>query len=43
MKLNLKTAAGGHNNFTFSPMSLVSLDFGRVQPISVIETIAGGH
>ena len=43
MKLNVKTAEGGHNNFTFSPMSIVSMDFGRVQPVQCIETVAGGR
>ena len=41
MKLNINSAKKGNSNYTFSPMSLVTVDFGRLQPINCWSMILG--
>lgn len=41
MKLNINSARKGNSSYTFSPLSLVSLDFGRLQPIMSFGTVVG--
>lgn len=33
MKLNMNSGRKGNSSYTFSPMSLVTMDFGRLQPV----------
>ena len=41
MKLNINSAKKGNSDYTFSPISLVSMDFGRLQPVMSWSTLIG--
>lgn len=39
MKLNIKSASSGYSHHEFTPTTLASLDFGRLQPVMCCETL----
>ena len=41
MKLNLNSARKGNSSYTFSPLTLVSVDFGRLQPVMSWDMLLG--
>lgn len=41
MKLNMNSGRKGNSSYTFSPMSLVTLDYGRLQPVLCHSVLLG--